>query len=224
LIKKIIICVYNILPTKKYLGQRKYSIPSLKTCQPNFTPYHIYSFYNAIFSSTSHLHGKLASPFYFIKKGNPLILPITGHLLAKIIYKLFTIILTTILIAYKEQYQILHDNQEGFWAKRNIARQLQRLSIALKDAKFTNQDIYILYIDFKNAFGSIDHTRLLTIMKDLGYPQDIVQLIGNFYLQSTTRVTKEYSRCTWTHSNSIRYHSGRYTKPIFIEPLLRWLH
>lgn len=39
----------------------------------------------------------------------------------------------------------------------------------------------MLYIDFKMAFGFIDHTRLLTIMSNLGYPQDEVTLIGNIY-------------------------------------------
>ena len=63
---------------------------------------------------------------------------------------------------------------------------IQTLIAALEDAKFTNQDIYILYIDFKNAFGSIDHPRLLAIMTDLGYPEDVVTVIGNIYSQSTT--------------------------------------
>jgi hypothetical protein len=42
-----------------------------------------------------------------------------------------------------------------------------------------NQDIFLVYIDFKNAFGSIDHARLLALMTDLGYPIDVVNLIGN---------------------------------------------
>ena len=60
-----------------------------------------------------------------------------------------------------------------------MTRQLQILIAALEDARFTNQDIYILYIDFKNAFGSIDHARLLAIMKNLGYPNDVINLIGS---------------------------------------------
>jgi hypothetical protein len=112
--------------------------------------------------------------------------------LANKIYKLFTSTLTGILSAYGEKYQILHDSQEGFRAERCTAIQLQTLVAALEDAKLTNQDIYILYIDFKNAFGSIDHARLLAIMKDLSYPRDAVTLVGNIYSHSTTTFTGEH--------------------------------
>ena len=90
--------------------------------------------------------------------------------LANTIYKFFTITLTFIFSAYGEKHQILHDIQEGFRAERSTSRQLQLLIVALEDAGFTNQDIYLLYIDFKNAFGFLDHARSLAIMKDLGYP------------------------------------------------------
>jgi hypothetical protein len=69
-----------------------------------------------------------------------------------------------------EILQILQNSQEGFRQERCTSRQLQTLIVALEDSRFTQQDIYLLYIDFKNAFGSIDHARLLAIMADLGYP------------------------------------------------------
>ena len=127
------------------------------------------------------------------KKGDPFVLinhrPIA---LANTIYKFFTSTLTSILLAYSERHQILHDSQEGFRAKRCTSRQLQLLIAALEDAQFMDQDIYLLYIDFKNAFGSIDHTRLLTIMKDLGYLEDAVKLVGNIYSQSNTIFNGEH--------------------------------
>jgi hypothetical protein len=50
----------------------------------------------------------------------------------------------------------------------------------LEDARFTIQDIYLLFIDFTNAFGSIDHARLLAIMNNLGYPEDAITLMATF--------------------------------------------
>jgi hypothetical protein len=48
------------------------------------------------------------------------------------------------------------------------------LRVALEDELFTNQDIYLLYIDFKNTFGCIDHAQFLAILKDLEYDEDAV--------------------------------------------------
>ena len=82
------------------------------------------------------------------------------------------------------------------------SRQFQIIISVLEDAKFTNQDTYLLYIDFKNAFGSIDYAQLLAIMINLGYPKDAIHLIGNIYSQSTI--------------NFIGAHFGE-TKPIHIQ-------
>ena len=73
--------------------------------------------------------------------------------------------------------------------ERSTTRQLQIFISALEDAKLTNQDIHLFYIDFKNAFGSIDHAWFLAIMTDLGYLDDAIHLIGNIYSQSTTKFT-----------------------------------
>lgn len=44
----------------------------------------------------------------------------------------------------------------------------------------------LTYIDFINAFGVIDHTKLLALMEDLGYPNNAIELICNIYRNSTT--------------------------------------
>jgi hypothetical protein len=131
------------------------------------------------------------------------------------------------LSAYGEKHQILHDSQEGFKAERSMSRQLQLLIAALEDARFTNQDIYLLYIDFKNAFGSLDHARLLAITKDLGYPEDAVTLIGNIYSNSNTIFTGEHFGKTKLIPIQRGTIQGDTLSPylflIFLEPLLRWL-
>jgi hypothetical protein len=93
--------------------------------------------------------------------------------------------------------------------------------------KLTHQDIYLLYIDFKNAFGSIDHARLLSIMVDIGYPQDAINLIGNIYSNSSTI----FFRSHFGKTKPVHIQRGTiqgdilspYLFIIFLEPLLRWL-
>ena len=130
-------------------------------------------------------------PLY--KKNN--LYHLTNHrpiALANTIYKLFTSTLTSIFSVYGKRYQILHDSQEDFRAERCTLRQLQTFISTLKDARLTNQDIYILYIDFNNAFGLINHARLIAVMKNLRYPQDDVTLVRNICLQSTTILVSDY--------------------------------
>ena len=147
--------------------------------------------------------------------------------LANTIYKLFTSTLTTLLTSYGERNRILHFSQEGFRPQRNTSRQIQTIIGALEDARLTNKDIYLTYIDFKNAFGSIDHARLLAIMADLGYPLDAVKIVGNIYNHSTTAFTGN----SFGTTPPIKINRGTiqgdtlspYLFIIFLEPLLRWL-
>ena len=135
--------------------------------------------------------------------------------------------MTSILSAYEKTHQILHDSQEEFRAERRTSRQLQVIIPVLEDTRFTNHDIYILYIDFKNTFGSIDHARLLAIMKDLGYPNYVINLSGNIYSQSTTIFTGEH----FGKPQPIPIQRGTiqrdilspYLFIIFLKPLIRWL-
>jgi hypothetical protein len=147
--------------------------------------------------------------------------------LANNIYKLFTSTLTSMLSTYGETYQILNESQEGFREERCTTRQIQLIIATLEDAKYTKQDIYILYIDFKNAFGSIDHARLLIVMEDIGYPIDAISLIGNIYTDSTT----SFLGTNFGTTQPINIQRGTiqgdtlspYPFLIFLEPLLRWL-
>jgi len=79
----------------------------------------------------------------------------------------------------------------------------------------------------KNAFGFLNHARLLAIMKDLEYPLDAVTLIRNIYSHSTTIFTGEHFGKTKPISiqrGTIQRDTlSPYLFLIFLEPLLRWL-
>src|ERR1700738_2386081 len=81
-----------------------------------------------------------------------------------------------LLTNYDEKFKIPHFCQEGFRPHKNTTRQIQRINIALEDPKLANNNIFLTFIDFRNVFGPINHVRLLALMKDLGYPKDVVSV------------------------------------------------
>lgn len=121
--------------------------------------------------------------------------------LAKTIYDFSTSTLTLVLSTYGIKHQILHISPQGFRKERHTTRHIQKIIVALEDSKFTNQDIYLIYLDFKNAIGSIDHPKLLFIMEDLGYSTNIVKLLEIYtltpQLSSHVNTLGKLSQCTY---------------------------
>ena len=58
--------------------------------------------------------------------------------------------------------------------------------------RLTNKDICLTYTNFQNTCGFIDHAKLLDIIKNLGYPLDAIEIVGNLYKTSTTTFTGTY--------------------------------
>jgi len=105
-------------------------------------------------------------------------------------------------------------------------RQLHTLVKVLSDAKLSEQNLFMLYIDFSSAFNTIDHDKLLQIMYDLGFPTDAINVIVYLYTNATTQVKLPMGKTDAVHINSGTI-QGDSLSPflflIFMEPLLRWL-
>ena len=170
---------------------------------------------------------KTSNTILLYKKGDPLTVknyrPIA---LANTIYKLWTSIVTTLMSDFAEEHNILHEGKEGFRRHRNTERQIQMLLGVLEDAKLTKQDIHLLYMDFTNAFGSVDHPRMIALLEDLGFPADCVDIVGNMYTGARTAFITP-AGLTGEIPIGRGNIQGDTLSPLiflcFIEPLLRWL-
>ena len=131
------------------------------------------------------------------------------------------------LYDYAETHQILSSTQKGFRKRASCMDQVQMVTMALEDARLTGQDIYMMQIDFSNAFGMIDHDKLLQIMWDLGFPPDAIEVVKNLYTGATTRVRWGLDK-TGPIPVDRGTIQGDSLSPllflIYLEPLLRWLH
>jgi hypothetical protein len=106
------------------------------------------------------------------------------------VYKLLTAVITSRLTGIAEKYGLLDDNQEGFRPCRSTHRQAQSLYWDRCDAAERKQRLYVAFIDFANAFNSIDHEALWYWLELLHVPD--VPLLRQVYRGSFFQADTPY--------------------------------
>ena len=145
---------------------------------------------------------------------------------ANTLYKLWTGVIAECLYKYAKHFNILSSVQEGFRKQKNTIRQLQNVMNIMSDAKTSQRELYLLYVDFSSAFNTIDHDKLLCIMHDLGFPDDAIKVIAEIYTDDVAKI-KLYFAETGPINIERGTIQGNTLSPllflIFIGLLLRWL-
>ncbi len=116
--------------------------------------------------------------------------------------------------------------QEGFREQNNATQELQNVMNIMSGAKISQQDLSLLYVDFRSAYNTIGHDKLLCVMHDLGCPEAAIQVIAELYTDAITKI-----KLYFAETGPIKIERGTIwgdtLSPllflIFIGPLLRWL-
>lgn len=82
------------------------------------------------------------------------------------------------LTQYAGHFNILIAPRRASQSK-NTTRQQQNIMNIMSDAKISQQDLYLLYVDLSSVFNTIDHDKLLCTMHDLGFPEDAIEVIAD---------------------------------------------
>jgi ribonuclease HI len=142
------------------------------------------------------------------------------------LYKFWTKVVQGMLLNYAEKYHILSIEQGGFRPHRSTIHQLELHTMLLEDARFQQQDLFLVQVDLKEAFDTIDHEFMYKIMRDLGYPRDAIQVVRGMYENAFTELVTPYG-----NTPPIRVQRGTlqgdslspFLFILYLEPLLRWL-
>ena len=95
-------------------------------------------------------------------------------------YKVLTAIVNDRLYRMCETYGLLDPSQEGFRRLRCTQRQVQSLHWIIEEASRKESTLYIAYIDFENAFNSVDHEALFRWLDELRVPDlDLLRALYN---------------------------------------------
>lgn len=104
-------------------------------------------------------------------------------------YRICMVVFSEYLDYCNTQHAILHEAQKGFMKGINgTAENILTIMELFHDAQRSHKSLFVTAIDFKNAFGSINHEFMIRAMRSKGIAPSIVNVIENTYLGSNTRI------------------------------------
>lgn len=97
------------------------------------------------------------------------------------ILKLFFSIIADRIIAFAVDSGIIPEWQRAFIHSDGCLECNLSLDLIRDDARATSRELCIVWMDLRNAFGSVDHSLLFDILTKNGFPSEIVHLIRQAY-------------------------------------------
>ena len=108
------------------------------------------------------------------------------------VYKLLSAVITDRLYRLAERHGLLDPSQEGFRRLHSPQRQVQSLHWAFQEAAGRKEKLFCCYLDFANAFNSIDHKALWRWLRELNIPD--IDLLQSLYSGAGYQADLPYGR------------------------------
>ena len=86
------------------------------------------------------------------------------------VYKLLYAVVNDRVYLLCERHGLLDPSQEGFRRLVCTQRQVQSLHWIIEEATQSRAALYMIYIDFENAFNSVDHAAVWRWLAELNVP------------------------------------------------------
>lgn len=104
------------------------------------------------------------------------------------VYKILMAILADRMLHFALKNDIISEEQKGFCPVSGCFDHPALLMNIIENFKQNEGRMYILFVDFFNAYGSVDHRRLLQVLEACHISHKIVQFIKNTLDESTYRI------------------------------------
>ena len=89
------------------------------------------------------------------------------------------------------------DVQAGFRKGRETRDQIAKNCWIMEKARELQQNIYFCFIDYAKAFDCVDHSKLWTILKEMGIPDHLTCLLRNLYAGQEATVRTGHGTTDW---------------------------
>ena len=104
------------------------------------------------------------------------------------IYKIYTAILARRLAEWAICEKKLSLAQKGFLPYKGCFEHSFLLRSVIEDSKRLCKNVRIVWLDLKNAFGSVPHRKIWEMMSQLGVPANFLEICREIYTNSTHKV------------------------------------
>ena len=78
----------------------------------------------------------------------------------------------------------LSEVQAGFRRGRGTRDQIANKRWIMEKAREFQKNIYFCFIDYAKAFDCVDHSKLGQVLKEMGVPDHLIDLLRNLYVGS----------------------------------------
>ena len=130
---------------------------------------------------------KLATTVLIYKKGDDADVsnfrPIS---LMSVIYKLFMGVMAKRLTRWSIDAGVLSDEHKSARPLEGCYEHTYLLKSFVADARRRKQKLFLGWLDIRNAFGSVLHAMIRSVLRHIGMPPDLVTLILNAYTGATS--------------------------------------
>jgi hypothetical protein len=104
------------------------------------------------------------------------------------IYKLFMSVMAERLVNYSIENKLLSSSQKSARPTEGCYEHTFILQSLVLDAKRHQKNLFLAWLDLRNAFGSVPHDVISVTLSHLGVPDSVVNLVKNVYTNATTEV------------------------------------
>ena len=104
--------------------------------------------------------------------------------LAKVLEKIVSVELMT----HFYRHDIISPRQFGFRPKRSTVSQLLKCVNDWTSMLSRKQSGYVVYLDFRKAFDTVSHTKLLAVLKSKGVGDSLLRWLRNYVMGRTQRI------------------------------------
>ena len=91
----------------------------------------------------------------------------------------------------------LPDVQAGFRKGRGTRKKIAKICWATKKARAFQKNIYFFFIDYAKAFVMCGHDKLWKILKEMGIPDHLTDLLRNLYAGQEATVRMGHGTTDW---------------------------